>query len=254
MNQAARSEPITFTCTEIQRAWWKKISIHRPGLDVLSGVVLLMILMHLFIVLSGGVQSHERIYNQWLGLRSESLLQGKIWQLVSYSFLHGSWFHLFTNVVMIWLIGGRLTSILSQKKVAGCLLMGSVVGGVFFVIFDLWNGQAALLVGSSGSAFALFVLMAGLSPNTRLIPIPIKAKNMAIGLLAGSLILCLAHPGLNLPLFRSLTLWLDHSQMLPVFQVAHACHLGGGLAGLWFSNRVMGKMISLEDLQRSRIN
>ena len=254
MNEAARSEPITYTCIEIQWAWWQKISIHKPGVDVLSGACLLMVLMHLFIFLTGGIYAHQSIYDQWLGLKSESLLEGKIWQLVSYSFLHGSWFHLLSNVVMIWLIGGRLMTMLSQKKVALCLLLGSVVGGLFFVIFDLWNGQAALLVGASGSAFALFILMACLSPNAKMIPIPVQAKNMAIGILAASFILCLANPGLNLPVFRSITEWLEHAHMSSVFQVAHACHLGGGLAGLWLSSQIMGKMVSLEDLKRSRIH
>jgi membrane associated rhomboid family serine protease len=254
MNEAARSEPITYTCIKMRRAWWQKFSIHKPGVDVLSMACLLMLLMHVFIVLTGGINAHESIYNQWLGLRSESLLEGKVWQLVSYSFLHGNWFHLLTNVVMIWLMGGRLMTILDQKKVALCLLLGSVVGGLFFVIFDLWNGQGSLLVGSSGSAFALFILMACLSPNTKMIPIPVQAKNMAIGILAASLILCLADPGLNLPFFRSITLWLEQSQLTSVFRVAHACHLGGGLAGLWISTRIMGRMISLEDLRRSRIH
>lgn len=254
MNEAVRSEPITYTCIEIQRAWWQKISIHKPGVDALSGTCLLMILMHLFIELTGGIYAHQSIYDQWLGLKSESLLEGKVWQLVSYSFLHGNWFHLFTNIAMIWLIGGRLMRILNQKKVVICLLLGSVVGGLFFVGFDLWSGQESLLVGSSGSAFALFILMACLSPNAKMFPVPVRAKNMAIGILAASLILCLAHPGLNLPFFRTITEWLDRYQMSSVFQVAHACHLGGGLAGLWLSSRIMGRMVSLDDLKRSRIH
>ncbi len=254
MNDAVRTEPITYSCREIQRAWWKKISIHKPGNDVITWVSLLMVLVHVFIALTGGVDAHEAIYIQWLGLTSESLMGGKVWQLVTYSFLHGNWMHLLANVAMIWLIGGRLMTILSQRKVALCLLLGSVVGGLAFVAFDLWNGQGAFLVGSSGAAFALFILMACLSPNAKMIPIPVRAKNMALGLLIGSLILCLAHPGLNLPFFSSITAWIQQLDMSSVFKVAHACHLGGGLAGLWMSTRIMGKMISLEDLQKSRIH
>lgn len=254
MKDTVGTEPVTYSCREMERAWWQKISIHRPGLDVISVVSLLMVGVHLFVFLSGGILAHESLYNQWFGLRSESFLGGKVWQLVTYSFLHGNWFHLFTNVVMIWLIGGRLMAILSEKKVALCMLLGSVVGGVFFVGFDLWSGQEALLVGSSGSAFALFILMACLSPETKMIPIPIQAKNMAIGLLVASLILCLSHPGIDLPVFREITLWLDDAEMRSIFQVAHGCHLGGGLAGLWIGSRIMGKMISLKDLERSRID
>ena len=145
-------------------------------------------------------------------------------------------------------------TILSQAKVAVCLLLGSVLGGVFFVGFDLWSGQGALLVGSSGAAFALFILMACLSPTAKMIPIPVRAKNMAIGLLVASLVLSLAHPGIDLPVFREISLWFQQAGMESVFQVAHSCHLGGGLAGYWISSRVMGRMISLKDLERTRIH
>jgi membrane associated rhomboid family serine protease len=254
MDETKRSAPIKFACMELKRAWWQKISIHKPKVDILTGACLLMVLMHVFVVLNGGIDANQILYVNWLGLKSDSLLEGKIWQLVSYSFLHGNWVHLFMNVVMIWLIGGRLMVILNQKKVALCMLLGSMVGGVFFVGFDLWSGQGAILVGSSGAAFALFILMACLSPKEKLILIPVRAKNMAVGVIAASLLLSLAHPGIDLPLFKSIAQSLEQMQMTAVFQVAHACHLGGGLAGLWISSRVMGKMISLDDLRKSRIH
>lgn len=254
MDEAKRPEPITFSSEEIKRSCWRKLIIHKPGVDVLTGACLLMILMHVFIVLTGGIYAHQSIYEKWMGLKASSIIEGKVWQLVSYSFLHGNWFHLLTNVVMIWLIGGRLMAILSQKKVALCLLLGSVVGGLFFVGFDLWSGQGLLLVGSSGAAFALFILMACLSPNEKLLFIPVRARNMAIGILMASLMLSLAQPGINLPFFSSISQWLEQVGLSGFFIVAHSCHLGGGLAGLWISSRVMGKMISLHDLQKSRID
>lgn len=231
-----------------------KIRIHKPRVDVITAVCLLMFLMHLFVVLTGGIFAHEVIYNQWMGLKASSLFQGKIWQLVTYSFLHGNWLHLLTNLAMTWLIGGRLMTILSQKKVALCLLLGSVVGGLFFVGFDLLTDKGALLVGASGSALALFILMACLSPSAKMFPIPIQAKNMAIGVLAASLILCLVHPSLNLPILRDVGIKLYQVGMVSIFQVAHACHLGGGLIGFWISKLIMGRMISLDDLKRSRIH
>ncbi len=254
MKPSTRSAQITYTCSEKRRAWWKAISIHKPGIDFLTGICLLMVLLHLFIVFTGGIYVHQSLYETWLGLSAEGLMDGKIWQLVSYSFLHGNWFHLLSNVMMIWLIGGRLMIILNQKKVALCMILGSVLGGLCFVGFDLWSGQGSPLVGSSGAAFALFVLVATLSPNEKLILIPVKAKNMVIGVLAASLLLSLAQPGIDLLGFSNITQWFSEMQMLSAFQVAHACHLGGGLAGWWCSSRMMGKMITLHDLQKSRID
>ncbi len=254
MNEAVESKPVTYSCREIQQRWWKKISIHKPGLDVVTGVCLLMVLFHSFIFFNGGVIAHEELYNRWLGLSDEGILAGKIWQLATYALLHGNWFHLFTNVVMIWLIGGRVLAIFSQKIVALCLLLGKITGGIFFIGFDYLSGQASLLVGSSGAAIALFILMACLSPNAKMIPIPIRAKNMALGILSASLLLCLCHPGLSLPGLSSFYGMFHQAGLGSLFMVSHSCHLGGGIAGFWLSKKIMGKMITLDHLVRTRID
>lgn len=253
MDDAVKTKPVTYSCREIKQVWWKKLSIHKPGFDVITGICLLMLLVHGFVSLSGGVILHETLYTQ-LGVTTEGLFQGKIWQLVTYAFLHGSWFHLLSNIVMIWLIGGRVLSIFSQKKLAICLLLGAITGALFFIGFELLSGQGALLVGSSGSAFALFILMACLSPNAKMVPIPIRAKNMAIGLISASLLLSLCHPGIDLPGFSSFYEMFAGAGWSSIFMVSHSCHLGGGIAGFWLSTRIMGKMITLKDLARTRID
>lgn len=254
MNDVVRTKPITYSCREIQKAWWQKISIHKPGVDVVTGASLLMVLFHGFISLSGGVAAHEELYSQWLGLSVEGLLGGKVWQLVTYALLHGNWFHLFSNVLMIWLIGGRVQTIFSQKLVAKCLLLGTIIGGLFFVGFDSFSGQMSLLVGSSGAAIALFILMACLSPNTKMILIPVRAKNMALGILTASLVLSLAHPGLSIPGLSFFSDLFQKVGLSGIFMVSHSCHLGGGIAGFWLSKKIMGKMITLDDLARTRID
>jgi len=254
MDDAARTKPITYSCRELKQVWWKKLSIHKPGVDTVTGVCLLMLLIHGVVSLQGGVIAHEELYTQWLGLSVEGLLAGKVWQLVTYAFLHGSWFHLLTNILVIWLIGGRVLSTFNQKRVALCLLSGTFLGGLFFICFDLLTSYDTILVGASGAVFACFVLMACISPNVKLIPIPIRAKNMAIGLLSSSLLLSLAHPGLSLPGFTAFYDMLEQAGLGSIFIISHSCHLGGGLAGIWLSRKIMGKMVSLEDLARTRID
>lgn len=254
MDDAVRTKPVTYSNREIKQVWWKKISIHKPGLDVVTGACLLMLLLHGFVSLSGGLESHEVLYNQWFGLSVDSLFRGKIWQLVTYALLHGNWFHLITNILMVWLIGGRVLSIFNQKTVAMCLVLGTIIGGLFFVGFDYFTGQKALLVGSSGAVMALFILMACLSPNAKMIPIPIRAKNMALGILTASLVLCLCHPGFNLPGLSSFYGLFQQAGLGSIFIVSHSCHLGGGIVGFWLSKKIMGKMVTLEDLARTRIH
>ena len=254
MDDAAGTKPITYSCREMKKVWWKKLTIHKPGLDVVTATCLLMLLMHGFIYLQGGVVNHEELYTQWLGLSVDGLLSGKVWQLVTYAFLHGSWFHLITNMLVIWLIGGRVLSTFNQKRVSVCLLLGTLAGALCFIGFELLNKNHSFLVGASGAAFACFILMACISPNVKLIPIPVRAKNMAIGLLSASLLLALAHPGLGLPGFSSFYEMLAQAGLGSMFMISHSCHLGGGIAGIWLSRKIMGKMVSLEDLARTRID
>jgi len=205
------------------------------------------------IVFSGGVVSHETLYTQTLGLSTDGIKEGKVWQLLTHSLLHGNWFHLLTNVFMIWIMGGRLLHIIGQKKLALTMLLSCLGGGVLFVIFDFFSGISRPLVGASGIAFGLFILMAMLAPCARVRPLPISAKNMAYGVLIASFVLCLMNPNLGVPMFKSAGLWLNSTNFSDLFRVAHACHLGGGLVGIYMSTRVMGKLVTLEQLRKQRI-
>lgn len=234
--------------------WWKRGRVHVPGFDVLTIFCLLLVLIHGAIEFSGGVIAYEGLYTQGLGLSSDGLKGGKVWQLLSYSLLHGGWFHLVTNLFMLWIMGGRLMHIIGQKKLALTMLLSSIGGGLVFVLFDLLSGVSRPLVGASGIAFGLFILMAMLGPCARVRPFPVTAKNMAYGVLIASLTFCLVNPNLGLPMLQSAGLWLQDMHLADVFRIAHSCHLGGGLVGFYISSKVMGKLVTLDQLRKQRID
>ncbi len=234
--------------------WWRGGRIHVPGFDLLTLFCLLLIIIHSVVELSGGVGSQEVLYTRALGLSTEGMKSGKVWQLLSYSLLHGNWFHLLTNVFMLWIMGGRLLHIIGQKKLALMMLFSCLGGGVLFIFFDFLSGVSRPLVGASGIAFGLFILMAMLGPCAKVRPFPITAKNMAYGVLIASLTFCLMNPNLGLPMLQSAGLWLQNMHMSEIFRIAHACHLGGGLVGIYMSTKVMGRLMTIEQLRRTRIN
>ena len=94
-----------------------------------------------------------------------------------------------------------------------------------------------LLVGASGGISAMLLWMTTVAPEARAWPIPVTARNLGRGILAseaGFVIATWVAPGSGLD------------------AVAHACHLGGGLAGLWLGKRVFRPLVTREDLAKER--
>lgn len=182
-----------------------------------------------------------------LGLSREGFLSGKIWQIVSYGFLHGGWWHVGLNAVFILVIGSRIEYIAGRARMLVALFAGILGGGVFHLL--LGDG---LLVGISGACLALLLLLTTLSPESRFFPLPISGKSLGLGILLAALIFTLLNPILKLPGFAGIGELLVEQGMDSLFQLGHACHLGGGLAG-WLCGRwILRPRVTLERLRRKR--
>ncbi len=141
----------------------------------------------------------------------------EIWQLISYSFLHGNTLHLFTNLFALWMFGIQLEHV-----------WGSRVFALYYFVCVLGAGLVQLLVssagaadgavyptiGASGGVFGILLAFGMLFPNQRIMllipPIPLKAKWFVI-------------------LYGLFELWAGVTGTLS--GVAHFAHLGGMLFG-----------------------
>ena len=236
-------------------------NLHRPGLDVLTLLCLGLVGVHLAIELAGGVDEmgSRGLYDR-VGLSMPGMLKGWIWQLGTYGVFHGTWFHLLINVMIIYMIGGRVVHILGSRAFlrifVGGLLAGGVVHLVLYPKYPLGEGLTTAyipLVGASGGVMALFLALCGLSPDSRMWPLMISGKNLGRGLMLSALILMLMTPGLKVPFLGALGSQLvEGGGAALLFQVSHACHFGGGLVGLFFAARLLRAPVSLEDLRRAR--
>lgn len=182
-----------------------------------------------------------------LGLSREGFLSGKIWQIVSYGFLHGGWWHAGLNAMFLLVIGSRIEYIAGRATMLVVLLAGILVGGVFHLL--LGDG---LLVGISGACLALLLLLTTLSPESRMFPLPISGKSLGLGILLAALLFTLVNPTLKLPGFAGIGKILIEQGIGSLFQLGHACHLGGGLAG-WLCGRwILRPRVTLDRLRRER--
>ncbi len=135
------------------------------------------------------------------------------WQPVSYAFLHGSMFHLFFNMLGLWMFGSELERLWGQKRYLQFLLAGVLAAAAAQLIITWITGARWPTVGASGGLFALLLAFGMLFPDRIIMPlfppIPMKARNFV--LLFGALELVLGLAGSS--------------------GVAHFAHLGGMVGG-----------------------
>lgn len=131
------------------------------------------------------------------------------WQLISYQFMHSGIFHIFFNMLALWMFGQELEYYWGSKKfIIYYLLCGIGAGIVQLFVAD------APTIGASGSVFGLLLAFGFTFPNRLImmfpifIPIPAKFAVIIFGVF--ELISGFSNTNSN---------------------VAHFAHLGGALTG-----------------------
>ncbi|MGB2798061.1 MAG: rhomboid family intramembrane serine protease [Phycisphaerae bacterium] len=170
-------------------------------------------------------------------LSVNSLARLQLWRLVTYQFLHGGFWHIGINMLILWMLGRHIEQGLGRKRFCYLYLLSGVVGGLCQVAFNVlmtrWYGPAVLdhaTVGASGSVMGVLMAFAVLHPRQELyvfiffFPLRVEARWFALGYFILESVYA----------WQALTLGL-------VDNVAHAAHLGGlGVGFVWmkFGDRV----------------
>lgn len=140
------------------------------------------------------------------------------WQVLTYSFMHGSFAHLLFNMLALLIFGAQLEHTWGERRfltyyvvcVVGAALCQLAVGA--WVISQ--GNPAYPTIGASGGVFGLLLAYGMLFPNQRVMllipPIPMKARTLVI-------------------VYGVIELLLGFSGLQP--GVAHFAHLGGMLFG-----------------------
>ncbi|MFC5051721.1 rhomboid family intramembrane serine protease [Rubritalea spongiae] len=199
---------------------------------------LLLILIH--VVLSTCVQDVNAIYEVF-GLSLDGIVNGKVWQFLSYGFLHGNWWHLAVNTMCIALLGLKLQQILDWKKALAVTMLAVLLGGGGYLLMNVFlpENQQGVLVGVSGGMMGLLLCLTTLDPDHRIWVTRIRSKHLGMGFLISSLCLALLTPALGVPVFSSIGEMLGNVFGEEMFYVSHACHFGGGIAGLFCGQYIL---------------
>lgn len=129
----------------------------------------------------------------YLALSDRGINDAYAWQFFSAMFLHAGPWHLLGNMLVLYLLGRDLESILGQRHFLYLYLAGAI-GGELGHLF-LMPSDCALLAASGGVA-AILVAYATILPELELtsmvffvVPLRLKAKHLAYGVVAISLVL-----------------------------------------------------------------
>ena len=181
----------------------------------------------------------DEILTRLFGLHFFMAPEFRLWQFVTYLFLHGSWSHVLFNMFSLWMFGRIIEQTMGQRQFLIYYLICGVGAGLcqelwqlgeyFYLglnqysMVDTGSGtlpmadflNAWVTIGASVSCYCLLLAFGVTFPNERIMllipPIPMKAKYFVIGYAAIELYSAFASSG----------------------NVAHFAHLGGMLFG-WF--------------------
>jgi membrane associated rhomboid family serine protease len=144
-----------------------------------------------------------------------------IWQLFTYMFLHGGFFHLFFNMFVLWMFGSEIESIWGRNEFLKYYFITGVGAGIVYVIVK--HNSVIPTIGASGAVYGLLLAFGLTFPNRYVYLyffLPIKAKFLV--LIFGCIEFFSAFSGSR-----------DN--------IAHFAHLGGLLVGFLYLKLLKGK-------------
>lgn len=138
----------------------------------------------------------------------------RVWQLLTYAFLHGSLAHIFLNMFALYMFGRALESYWGSRRFLFFYLVCVLSAAFTQLAVQAGGGLAEPVLGASGGVFGVLLAFGWYFPRQRLILLPIPIPMPA---------------WLFVTLYALAELFFGLTGKQP--DVAHFAHLGGMLGG-----------------------
>ncbi len=115
------------------------------------------------------------------GLTPAMVKQGFIWQIFTYMFLHGGFFHILFNMFALWMFGCEIERAWGTREFVKYYFITGVGAGI--LTFLLSFNSTVPTIGASGAIFGVLVAFAMMFPDRPIylyFLLPIKAKYLVI--------------------------------------------------------------------------
>jgi membrane associated rhomboid family serine protease len=143
------------------------------------------------------------------------------WSILTYSFIHSGFFHLFWNMYLLYFSSRLFLNLFSIKIFLNVYFLGVVVGAFTFLLsyalFPAFQNTTPAMIGASAGVMGIFVFISTYSPDqeVRIIFFNIKLRYLAIGFVL-----------------------IDIIQIPYGNAGGHLAHLGGAVLGFLYAQRL----------------
>ena len=158
----------------------------------------------------------------WFELSAEwSDLFFKPWTILTYSFMHSGFFHLFWNMYLLYFASRLFLNLFTSRTFFSVYFLGVFLGGLTFMlsytVFPAFQYASPIMVGASAGVMAVMIFMATYSPDVevRIIFFNIKLRYLGIAFVL-----------------------LDVIQIPYGNAGGHLAHLGGAALGYFYVRRL----------------
>lgn len=134
---------------------------------------------------AAGLGAEALTLEYWLGLNPALVKFGAVWQLVTYTFLHGGLLHLFFNMLTLYFFGPDVERILSTRQFFRFYLLCGAAGGLCQFGLAMLQRNDATTIGASGAALGVLAACAVAYPKreVHLFPLPFPLYMWALAAL-----------------------------------------------------------------------
>ena len=204
---------------------------YRPRWSMTTVLLVTLVACYILQKFLEGLKGQQRVMD-WLALSKLGLEHGRVYQLITFQFLHGGLLHLLGNMIGLYFFGRAVEAMLGSRGMLKLYLASGTIGGLLQVALGFafpYFGNS--VVGASAGVFGLIAAFATHAPEEPItlllffvLPVTFPAKVLLIGegIIA---VLGVIGPFIGVTFFDP--------------GVAHAAHLGGMLTGIVWIRMIM---------------
>jgi len=165
------------------RGYWSNYDYgyFRPRLFS-GGAIRTIIIINVAVYLFGLLFGIQSFFHRFFGLVPHYILsRGYIWQLATYMFVHGGFWHIFWNMFVLWMFGTEIENYWGRREFIKYYFITGIGAGIITFLFNI--NSTVPVVGASGAIYGILLAFGMMFPNRYIyfyFLIPIKAKYFVI--------------------------------------------------------------------------